>query len=454
MNTPSSIVARLGLVAAVLSLSAGSVAAQVSPPDLSVCDGVDACEAPESVCDAGGFTVTLTSYVPAPSDPGGSATYVYTVCAPANDGTCSDSGAACLDHSDCRHNQCQKGGPHEGTCSQDDTTPCTGDEECNTATCSGDCRVEKFKDLSHADVVFPELGGVESCLGETTEVTVACHSPARGDYAGTLGDGSCFSSSSPVAKCDSPNLGAGECVTLTLTIAGELNEPGLGAAVVVDKPGNVCESSCIAGPSCDPCVAPPPPPGEQCLTRTIGFWGTHPWVTNDFTPVTVCGKTLGCSGASNGVSNPTCLAGSCTSVIEGLCSIPSEDSNQAYVAMVRQLTAAKLNLNATAALLDGDTCGGFTYGGETIQQWIATCEALCGASKATISASGCIEALDAFNNSPDAIDDVTPSPFDRPSIDDFGNVSGADPEQCTIAHGTGGNKKLVIGKKVGSSNCQ
>jgi hypothetical protein len=141
-------------------------------------------------------------------------------------------------------------------------------------------------------------------------------------------------------------------------------------------------------------------------------------------------------------------------VIEGLCSIPSEDSNQAYVAMVRQLTAAKLNLNATAALLDGDTCGGFTYGGETIQQWIATCEALCGASKATISASGCIEALDAFNNSPDAIDDVTPSPFDRPSIDDFGNVSGADPEQCTIAHGTGGNKKLVIGKKVGSSNCQ
>jgi hypothetical protein len=45
--------------------------------------------------------------------------------------------------------------------------------------------------------------------------------------------------------------------------------------------------------------------------------------------------------ADDGKSNPACLAGSCTSVMEGLGSIPSElNANQPYVAMVKQLTAA------------------------------------------------------------------------------------------------------------------
>jgi len=136
-------------------------------------------------------------------------------------------------------------------------------------------------------------------------------------------------------------------------------------------------------------------------------------------------------------------------VVEGLCSTGGEDSTlSSYIAMVKQLTAAKLNLNATAALFDGASCSSWTYGGKSIQQWIASCEALCGSSKAAISNSGCTEALDAFNNSEDGSLAVTPPPFDQPPVDDFGHTSGASPTQCGIAQGNSGALKLVIGKKI------
>jgi hypothetical protein len=238
---------------------------------------------------------------------------------------------------------------------------------------------------------------------------------------------------------------------MTLQIAGETSGLGEGPVVVVSKDATTCQSSCVKGPSCDSCN-PPPPPGDPCLTRTIGFWGNHPWVTNDFDPVTVCGVSLGCNGASDGKSNPSCPALQCDSITEGLCSNPSEISNNAYVSMVRQLTAAKLNLNTTATL--GGTCADWSYQGKTIQQWITTCEALCGASKGVISNSGCIEALDAFNNSEDANLDQTPPPFDRPSVDDFGNISGADSSQCQLAKGNSNKQKLVIGQNVkGGGQC-
>lgn len=422
-----------------LALLPGASLAGPTPPDMSVCEGVDACEAPKSACDAEGFKIELTGYTAASSSTNGFASYEYKVCEPAA-GTCSDDATkSCLSNSQCWTNRCQSGGPHAGTCSQDDTTSCTADKDCNTATCSRECAVDTFRGLSHYDVVFPELGGVGSCLSANTEVKVSCN--ANGvDYAGTVGDGSCFGPTSPVAKCD-VDLSAGQCLTMTLQIAGELNKPGLGAAVVVDKDATTCESSCMAGPSCESCAEPPP--GDQCLTRTIGFWGNHPWITNDYAPVTVCGDTLGCSGASDGVSNPTCKANSCDSVIEGLCSNPAEIKNTAYVSMVRQLTAAKLNLKASQALF-GSTCSSWTLGGKTIQQWIASCESLCESSKAAISNSGCIEALDAFNRSEDEVTDTTPAPFDRPSVDDFGNVSGADPSQCGLAQGNNGSKSVLV----------
>jgi hypothetical protein len=260
--------------------------------------------------------------------------------------------------------------------------------------------------------VFPAIGA--SCIGEGTVVTGSC---SVGKFV--LGDADCFGpqggSQSFVAKCDdTPELQPGQCLTMTVNIPSE--EVGLAAAVVVDKAGtNDCTGTCIAGPSCEKCGTTPPEPGG-CLTRTAGFWGTHPAITAQFLPVSVCGVSLG-----------TTSAGSSTSATEALCVAGGVEckSNTAYVQLVRQLAAAKLNLVATA--FNGGTCG------DAISALITKCESLCTADQKTISASGCIQLLDAFNNS---VDTLTPTPAP------FNNPGPADPTQCQTANGNG----IVIGK--------
>jgi hypothetical protein len=147
-------------------------------------------------------------------------------------------------------------------------------------------------------------------------------------------------------------------------------------------------------------------------------------------------------------------------VIEGLGSNPGGEmpTNQPYVSMIKQLTAVKLNLAATTALAPPDTniCVDWTFQGKTIHQWIESCESsFCSGNKAQISSSGCIEAFDAFNNSEDSGFDQTPAPFDRPSVDDRGGVSGADPTQFNLAAGKSTPPgKLVIGKYAsGGTDC-
>lgn len=274
------------------------------------------------------------------------------------------------------------------------------------------------KDLSHIDLDLPSLG---TCLTSSQQVTLgqvagfanavlACGVSDKDpscDIDGTVG-------LDFVAKCDvaGGNLDSGECVVMRLSIAGELPTLGPGAAMTVTKAGRDCVSACIQGPSCNPCVQPP---DDACLTRTAGFWGTHPHIADDFLPVTVCGHDL----------NQT-AAGSCDSATEALCVSGGRESrsNPPYTQLVRQLTAAKLNLAASAA--NGGTCGA------EIEARIAECEGLCGASKQVISASGCIEDLDAFNNSQDTVPS-TPAPFDSPGP--------AQPGDCQSANGNG----VVIG---------
>jgi hypothetical protein len=112
-----------------------------------------------------------------------------------------------------------------------------------------------------------------------------------------------------------------------------------------------------------------------------------------------------------------------------MCVSPGRESkrNRAYAQLVRQLTAAKLNLAATFA--NGGFCGG------NIQTKISQCEQLCGENQKTISESGCIDELAGFNETQDTFS-VTPSPFDSPGP--------ADPTQCRAANGNG----IVIGKGV------
>ena len=350
----------------------------------------DFCENPiNSLCDAGGFRITLIDYTPAAPSESGFASYVYEICSPPA-GTCSsDPSRSCLDHAKCA--------------------------QFGAGTCDRECAVDSFRDLSHFDVGLP-LSGVGSCLSEETEITGSC---TPGPFS--IGpDGSC--GNALVAKCDA-GLAVGSCYQMTIEIAGELNAPGLGAAFVVSKEAGDCNESCLAGPSCEPCDEMPP--GEECLTRTRGFWGTHPHLiasadprSLDLLPITVCGDDL--TVVDHGVCSTS----------EALCTNARDRrSNPTYLALAAQLAAAKLNLAATAALSDG-ACAGFLYDGLTIEQWIASCESgFCDARKQEISASGCIEALDAFNNSQDIGFDQTPFPFDRPGP--------ALVDECQQARGNG-----------------
>jgi hypothetical protein len=425
----------------------------IVPPNLLVCDGKNCEDLERSACSDGGFQITLKNYLKASSQSSGSAEYVYEICSPPA-GTCSGTlrpGESCLDNAYCQT---------KGQQSEPD------------AVCSRECVIDSFRGLSHFDVVFPNLG-TSTCLTATTDVSGNCTAidknndgiqPVVGNFV--LGDSSCFegTSSTSVAKCDGTTIEPGDCVEMTLRIAGETSGLGLGAAVAVDKEANTCTSTCLAGPSCEYCDDPPG--NNHCLTRTIGFWGTHPWITNNYatdaSPISVCGKAVDCDDSGVDSAVPACNAGSCDSVMEALGSVPGSElpSNQPYVSLVKQLAAAKLNLKATqvVAPVGGNICTDWTYSGKSIQQWIELCESstMCNSSKSQISSSGCIEALDAFNNSEDTGFSQTPPPFDRPSIGDNGVIIGADGGQFTLAQGrTTPPGKLVIGKNVaGGVDCR
>jgi len=424
-----------------------------TPPDMSVCTNITCETLTNNVCSEAGFSIALKSYTPATTQNSGAATYVYEICSPTP-GTCSSlvrPGESCLDNSFCRSK---------------------GQLSDPGASCSRECSADTFRGLSHFDATFPALG-TSTCLSSQTAISGSCSAvdknnngifPTVGSFV--RGDASCFDgdSSGFTVKCENTSIEPGDCVEMTLTIAGETTELGRGTSVVVDKEATACTASCLGGPSCDSCDPDDPGP-NSCLTRTLGFWGSHPWITNDFatkeSPITVCGKTLFCGGPDDGMSNPSCLAGSCDSIMEGLGSNPGTElsTNQPYVTLIKQLTAAKLNLKATQALADpgSNICTDWSYGGKDIYQWLTLCEgSICSGNKAQISTSGCIEALDAFNNHQDSGFDQTPGVFARPSLNDHGQVSGADSSEFTRAQGKSTPPgKLVIGKfATGGTNCQ
>jgi hypothetical protein len=160
-------------------------------------------------------------------------------------------------------------------------------------------------------------------------------------------------------------------------------------------------------------VIPPCPGGggggaHDCVTRTAGFWCNHPSVTALFLPVSVCGDNL--------TAGP---AGSCSVAVEALGSLGTDiTSDPQRVQLTRQLTTAKLNINATAQTTQGSCGSGITT---RIQE----CEGLlCACPRASNADLGsCISDLDAFNNSGESL---SPPPFDNPPP--------AQPAQCKAAH--------------------
>ena len=183
----------------------------------------------------------------------------------------------------------------------------------------------------------------------------------------------------------------------------------------IDAPSDPAEAVTDADPATMICTG-----NDLCLTRTPGFWGTHPHVTEEFLDITVCGKTIDNTNAGNGSSSAEamCMSGQ---------DAKKAGTNMHYLQLVRQLTAAKLNIAASAT--NEGTCD--TVGGVDIDALIERCESLtlCGDTGAKagkqIAASGCIEQLDAFNNSEDTLDVFGP----------FVTPGPADPTECQEANG-------------------
>jgi hypothetical protein len=134
--------------------------------------------------------------------------------------------------------------------------------------------------------------------------------------------------------------------------------------------------------------------GTGCDTRTAGFWGTHPSITQ-----TVLGSGL----QSCGFTITSTLAVNSCSATEDICSVGS-DSNTLGIApqdmqLVRQCMAAELNF--AASTIDGGSCSNTSPG---IDSTLADCCgtagvcALGGTPVNGATVDSCISALDAFNS--------------------------------------------------------
>jgi hypothetical protein len=302
---------------------------------------------------------------------------------------------------------CGSGGTCSNIACQPVTAICTGglnkEEPCSMLT---DC-----PDIVSMDAACTALTG--NCVGgadDGMQCTVASDCTAPG-----------FCSKLDVLSCANATLDSGDCIELKVTVAGEIPTLGPGTIDTVTRSMSECAQDQICGPACA-CEATPP--GEGCLTRSKGFYGNHPNVTDDFLNITVCGKSLS-----------TIPAGYQTSVTEALCSNPNDagkgknGAKQSLIQLEAQLAAAKLNFNASDAN-DGD-CSDMLATALTNAgcQWdnLADIESnLCCADQKTISDSKCIEGLTNFNVEQDTFD-MTPSPFDHPG--------SADPSECKTANG-------------------
>jgi hypothetical protein len=174
---------------------------------------------------------------------------------------------------------------------------------------------------------------------------------------------------------------------------------------VINQPEEECEVGvpCVEpGDTCDEatCLCEG---GEGCLSRTPGFWCNRPLATAYLLPLDVCGITLDSVGpADQGSALEDLVFGRDHWIDNGRNGVdpaglgyPNGIAPQ-NLQLVRQCTAAQLNLAATEAA-QGD-CGTEIAG---IVERIAECCMVdqCTASAADISGSGCIDDLDAFNKS-------------------------------------------------------
>ena len=204
------------------------------------------------------------------------------------------------------------------------------------------------------------------------------------------------------------SLSPGSSAELTGTVTGltgdacnevevQCDVTGTGLQTEVVKADDVCES------------------GQGCLTRTPGFWATHPDITMMFLPLDSCGLEVNTTEAMTLVSST-----------EDMCSVGTDNktitppTSPQQIQLVRQCMAANLNIEATNEI--GGNCES-DYPNITtlINDCCNNAGSICrkGATPSDIDASQCIGNLDAFNNLPDSL-----------TNDLFEHPGSANPDKC------------------------
>lgn len=232
-------------------------------------------------------------------------------------------------------------------------------------------------------------------------------------------------------NCNVPGLT--ENTDNTATITCNISDDGTaGGDPVIDPSTN--QPKQVTDSDTDECEV-----GDECLTRTPGFWCTHPTVTDLFLDVNVCGLPL--------TNVQVATVGSAIENMNFGNDHKASTSPQ-LLQLVRQCTAAALNQSASLGN-DGDCRSapiGMSSFGAVFDACCSASFCTAGTSASAITASGCIEKLDQFNNSEDTFADAPP-PFDNlgtamcpvpdPNQPLLTNACSAQPARCNEANGNG-----------------
>ena len=205
-------------------------------------------------------------------------------------------------------------------------------------------------------------------------------------------DGLCPNTANPIAQVLDPAAPFGLAAGANQVLTG-------GATLTSDACNNVSVECVIAGTgdpisgsASDEC--PYTPEEEGCLTRTPGFWATHPDVTDNYLEIGVCGTTISNVVAGNG-----------NSAIEAMCSVGKDSKIQGpqLTQLIRQCTAARLNVAASLSL-EGNCDSDYPGIDELIDGCCGSASVCTGDTVEGLSVNECIYRLDMFNNTePDTL---------------------------------------------------
>jgi hypothetical protein len=319
------------------------------------------------------------------------------------------------------------------------TMTCCTKDVAGIANCNANDRVDVY-DVSTVTCSTPSgLNAVKECIDTDLDGTADNVRVTASATSGEVGFENCTATDTIYlddATC--PPAGAGTAIPLSPEAGQSANPfslaPGASNSLfgtiepALDQ--NACNTAsvtCTVAGTAQQVTADAPPvvcefrEEEGCITRTPGFWGTHPGSdarigTYDFLPQTVCGTPLTNVAAGNG-----------NSAIEAMCSVGTDGKilGPNKTQLIRQCTAAYLNVAVTLAE-EGDCSSGYPQLNAVLDACCDSDSICTGEYQGSYTMGACINILDEFNNSEDTLDSEL---LNRPGM--------ADPTACQGSKGNG-----------------